>query len=78
MDPISIVGAIGSTSRVVYAVSTALYTFITSAKVIDKSLDALHKEIRGLHDMLNTVDKTIGTLGGFMNSDPGVDSILPA
>ena len=77
MDPVSIIGAIGSTSRVLYAVSTTLYTFITSAKVVDKSLDALHDEVRGLHAVLKTVEKTIAALGGIPNSASGIHSVLP-
>lgn len=77
MDPVSIIGAIGSTSRVLYAVSTTLYTFITSAKVVDKSLDALHDEIRGLNAVLKTVKKTITALHGVSDSAWRIRSVLP-
>lgn len=77
MDPVSIIGAIGSTSRVLYAVSTTLYTFISSAKVVGKSLDALHDEIRGLHAALKMVEKTIAALDGTPVSASGIHSVLP-
>ena len=77
MDPVSIIGAIGSTSRVLSAVSTTLYTFITSARVVDKSLDALHDEIRGLYAVLKTVEKTIAGLDGIPDSISRIHSVLP-
>lgn len=77
MDPLSIIAAIGTTSRVLYAVSATLYTFITSAKVVDRSLDALHDEIRGLYAVLKTVEKTIAALDGIPNSVSGIHSVLP-
>ena len=77
MDPVSIIAAIGSTSRVLYRVSTTLYTFITRAKVVDKSLDALHDEIRGLHAVLKMVKKTIAALHDFPDSTSRIHSMLP-
>ena len=77
MDPASIIGAIGSTSRVLYAVSTTLYTFITRAKVVDNSLDALHDEVSGLHAVLKTVKKTIAALYDIPDSVPRMYSVLP-
>jgi len=59
MDPFSVVAFVGATSKVVYSLSTALYTFIDSAKTVDKSLQALHGEVRGLYDVLETVDSTL-------------------
>ena len=77
MDPASIIGAIGSTSRVLYAVLTTLYTFIIRAKVVDNSLDALHNEVRGLHAVLETVKKTIAALYDIPDSAPRMYSVLP-
>lgn len=77
MDSVSIIVAIDSTSRLLYAVSTALYTFITSAKVVDKCLDALHDEIRGLNAVLRTVKKTIALLNGISDSASRIHPVLP-
>lgn len=48
MDPLSIVGAVSDDSESVFSVSTLLYTFITSATVVDKSLEALQVEVKSL------------------------------
>ena len=62
MIPIAIISTVGATSQIVQSVSTTLYSFISSAKVVDQSLEALHVEVNGLHGVLGTVENTLGTL----------------
>ena len=59
MEPLSIATTVGATCKFVYEVSTTLYAFINSAKVVDKSFEALHAEVQGLHRVLDLVEKTI-------------------
>lgn len=59
MDPVSIFSAVGATTKIVCSVSIALYSFVSSAKTVDKSLGALHGEVDGLHEVLRTVETTL-------------------
>ncbi len=63
MDPRSIVGAVSDNSDSVFSVSTLLYTllytFITSATVVDKSLEALQSEVKSLQKMYSMPWKTV-------------------
>ena len=61
MDPVAIISTIGATSHIVQSVSTTLYSFISSAKVVDQSLEALHVEVNGLHGVLAIIEKTLKT-----------------
>ena len=57
MDPISplaIVGAVNSVGGAVVSLSTKLYSFIQATKVVDKSIQALYLEVKGLQNVLNT------------------------
>lgn len=57
MDPVSplaIVGAVNSAGEVVVSLSTKLYSFIQATKVVDKSIEALYREVKGLENVLNT------------------------
>ena len=56
MDPVSIAGAVGPTLRALYSVTTTLYTFVTSAKKVDKSLEDLQGDVRGLTRVLENIE----------------------
>ena len=56
MDPVSIVGAVGPALQALYSVTTTLYTFITSATKVDKSLENLQREVRGLTRVLEDIE----------------------
>ncbi len=56
MDPVSIAGAVGPTLKILYTVTTTLYSFITSAKKVDKSLENLIGEVRGLTRVLEDLE----------------------
>ena len=56
MDPIAIISTVGAAGQIVQSVSTTLYSFISSAKVVDQSLEALHVEVKGLHGVLGKVE----------------------
>lgn len=56
MDPVSIAGAVGPTLKALYSVTTTLYTFVTSAKKVDKSLENLQGDVRGLTRVLEDVE----------------------
>ena len=56
MDPVSIAGAVGPTLKALYSVTTTLYTFVTSAKKVDKSLENLHGDVRGLTRVLEDIE----------------------
>lgn len=56
MDPVSIAGAVGPTLRTLYSVTTTLYTFVTSAKKVDKSLENLHVDVRGLTRVVEDIE----------------------
>lgn len=53
MDPVSILGAVDSVGGAVISLSTRLYSFIQAAKVVDKSVEALYCEVKGLESVLN-------------------------
>ena len=56
MDPVSIAGAVGPTLKILYTVTTTLYSFITSAKKVDKTLESLNVEVRGLTRVLEDIE----------------------
>ena len=56
MDPVSIAGLVGPTLRTLYTVTTTLYTFITSAKKVDKSLENLQVDLRSLTRVLEDIE----------------------
>ena len=59
MDPISIATAAGTASKTLYSISTTLYTFISSAKKVDKSLEALHNEVKATARALDSVQSVL-------------------
>lgn len=59
MDPISIATAAGTASKTLYSISTTLYTFISSAKKVDKSLKALRNEVKAMARALDSVHSVL-------------------
>ena len=58
MDPLSIAMAVGAASRAAWSVSSILYSFVSSAKKIDKTLNSLYTAVQGLEDSLKSVETT--------------------
>lgn len=56
MDPVSIAGAVGPTLKALYSVTTTLYTFVTEAKKVDKTLENLQGDVRGLTRVLEDIE----------------------
>lgn len=56
MDAVSIAGLVGPTLSTLYTVTKTLYSFITSAKKVDKSLENLNGEVRGLTRALEDIE----------------------
>ena len=75
MDPVSIAGAVGPTLKTLYSVTTTLYTFVTSAKKVDKSLENLHVDVRGLTRVLEDIDTNLKDVNIAQTSDaaPGTE-----
>ena len=59
MDPVSIATAAGTASKTLYSISTTLYTFICSAKKVDKSLEALRNEVEAMARVLDSVQSVL-------------------
>ena len=59
MDPISIATAAGAAGKTLYSISTTLYTFISSAKKVDESLEALHIEVKAMAGALDSVQSVL-------------------
>ena len=75
MDPVSIAGAVGPALKALYSVTTTLYTFITSAKKVDQSLENLQSEVRGLTRVLEDIEKFLKDviITQTRNTMPGID-----
>ena len=75
MDPVSIAGAVGPALKTLYSVTTTLYTFITSAKTVDKSLVNLQSEVRGLTRVLEDIETFLKDIiiAQTRNTTPGID-----
>lgn len=56
MEPFSLAAALGGTLKTLYSVSDSLYTFITDARKVHKSLEDLARETRGLTRSLEDVE----------------------
>lgn len=55
MDPVSIAGLVGPTLKTLYTITTTLYTFVTSAKKVDETLEHLQGDVRGLTRVLEDI-----------------------
>lgn len=56
MDPLSILGAVSALTKTTYWVSTTLFNFIQSSRVIDKTLEELNCEVEGLKKALESIE----------------------
>ena len=59
MDPLSIVASAGSISRLVYRLSSQLYSFVAAAKDIDETVHHLCTEVSGLAGVLNAIGASL-------------------
>ena len=55
MDPLSILGAVSTVTKTTYWVSTTLFNFIQSSRVVDKTLEELNCEVEGLTKALESI-----------------------
>ena len=59
MDPISIAAAVGTASSTAWRISLTLYTFISSAKKVDRSIDMLYTAFQGLETAIKNIETTL-------------------
>ncbi len=59
MDPLSILGAVWTTTEITYAISSTLLRFIQSSRIIDKTLEELNCEVEGLTKALETIERSL-------------------
>ena len=62
MDPLSILALVTSTLKTVFSISRTIYTFIDSAKKINKVLENLDREIKGLAPVLQEIETLLSEL----------------
>ena len=76
MDPVSIAGLVGPTLRTLYTVTTTLYTFITSAKKVDETLENLQGDVRGLTRVLEDIEAFLKgvIIAQTSHATPGTDA----
>ena len=56
MDPLSVLGAVSTVTKTTYWISSTLFGFIQSTRVIDKTLEELKSEVEGLTKALETIE----------------------
>ena len=59
MDPLSIIAFAGSVTKVVFQVSTTLYTFVQATRVVDQTVQALCAEVDGISRMLDGISASL-------------------
>ncbi|MCJ1436861.1 hypothetical protein MMC27_006243 [Xylographa pallens] len=59
MDPLSIIAFAGSVTKVVYQVSTTLYTFVQATRVVDQTVQSLCAEVDGISRMLDGISASL-------------------
>ena len=59
MDPLSILGAVSTVTKTTYWISTTLFNFIQSSRVIDKTLEELNCEVQGLTTALESTELSL-------------------
>ena len=59
MDPLSILGAVSTTTKTTYWISSTLFSFIQSTRVIDETLEELNREVEGLTKALETIELSL-------------------
>lgn len=67
MDPLSILGAVSTVTKTTYWISTTLFNFIQSSRVIDKTLEELNREVEGLIKALESIE--------FSLKDPAISRV---
>ena len=58
-SPFAILSAVSSLAGVVLNLPTRLYSFIKATNLIDKSIEALYREVKALENILNTTEKSL-------------------
>ena len=56
MEPLSILGAVSTVTKSTYWISTTLFDFIQSSRIIDKTLEELNCEVEGLTKALESIE----------------------
>ena len=59
MDPLSILCAVSTTIKATYNISSTLFRFIQSTRVIDKSLEELNREVESLTKALEAIELSL-------------------
>ena len=59
MDPLSILSAVSTVTKTTYWISSSLFTFIQSSRVIDKTLEELNREVKGLTKALESIELSL-------------------
>lgn len=59
MDPVSISTVVVATLKTIYSISTVLYGFAHSAKIVDTTIDALLGEVQSLSDVLKAIEEAL-------------------
>ena len=60
MEPVTIVTTVLAVSKVVSQLAITLYTFVQSAREVDKSLGSLLAQVEGLKTAVTTIKKELG------------------
>ena len=58
-DPLSILGAVSTTTKTAYWISSSLFSFIQSTRVIDETLEELNREVEGLTKALEAIELSL-------------------
>lgn len=77
MDPVSpftILGAVTSAGAAALNASTKLYIFIKATKAVDKSVEALYREVKGLENILDTAQSTLTNIVKDHAKDPALSA----
>lgn len=59
MDPVTILISVGTASKIISSVSTTLYKFIQATKQVDKTVEALFREVGNLQRSIDAIDSVV-------------------
>ena len=59
MDPLSVLSAVSAATKTTYNISSTLFRFIQSTRVIDKSLEELNREVESLTKALEAIELSL-------------------
>jgi hypothetical protein len=59
MDPLTILTSVGTASKIISSVSTALYKFIQATKQVDKTVETLFGEVSTLGRSTDAIDSVL-------------------